>query len=76
MVAADKRKHFSRGVLISMLAGIVFAPPVGAVIAAVVGAGKELLWDLLLGHGTPEWWDFAATTMGGLAAMWFLMVFW
>lgn len=34
--------------------------------AIVVGAGEELIWDLTLKKGNPEWTDFEATFIGGI----------
>ncbi len=37
----------------------------GFLVAAVVGAAKEIIWDGFLKRGTPEWLDFLATCLGG-----------
>ena len=37
----------------------------GFLVAAVVGAAKEIIWDWLLKKGTPELLDFVATVLGG-----------
>lgn len=34
----------------------------------VVGGGKELIWDKAMGRGTPDAYDFLATTAGGVAS--------
>jgi hypothetical protein len=38
----------------------------GFLVAAVVGAAKEIVWDWLLKKGTPEFLDFVATVAGGV----------
>jgi len=38
----------------------------GFLVAAVVGAAKEIIWDWLLQKGTPEFLDFVATVLGGV----------
>lgn len=38
----------------------------GFLVAAVVGAAKEIIWDWLLKKGTPEFLDFVATVAGGV----------
>jgi len=38
----------------------------GFLVAAVVGAAKEIIWDWLLKKGTPELLDFVATVAGGV----------
>lgn len=38
----------------------------GFLVAAVVGAAKEIIWDWLLKKGTPEFLDFMATVLGGV----------
>ncbi len=38
----------------------------GFLVAAVVGAAKEIIWDWLLKKGTPELLDFVATVLGGV----------
>ena len=44
----------------------MFCPLTGLIVAAVVGALKEIVWDWLLKRGTPEFLDFVATALGGL----------
>ena len=62
---ADKLKHFSAGLALSLLAGLLFCPIVGLATAAVVGALKEIIWDKVLSRETPEILDFVATVAGG-----------
>jgi len=43
----------------------LFCPLTGLIVAAVVGALKEIVWDWLLKKGTSELLDFVATVAGG-----------
>ena len=51
---------------LSILAGLFAYPMFGLLIAAAVGALKEIIWDWLLKKGTPELLDFVATVAGGV----------
>lgn len=64
----DKLKHLLAGIGISLVFGVQFSPLIGLLIAAIVGALKEIIWDWLLGKGTPEFLDFLATALGGATA--------
>lgn len=66
MGSRDKKLHLLAGLALSGLAGLLLCPLTGFIIAAVVGAAKEIVWDWLMKKGTPEWWDFWATVVGGL----------
>ncbi len=61
----DKLKHLLVGIGISLVLGVQFSPLIGLLIAAIVGALKEIIWDWLLRKGTPEFLDFLATALGG-----------
>ncbi len=67
MGSRDKKLHLLAGLALSGLAGLLLCPLTGFIIAAVVGAAKEIVWDWLLKRGTPEWWDFWCTVLGGTA---------
>lgn len=60
----DKVMHFLAGIGITIMVGLVTSPLVGFAVAVVVGAAKELIWDLWLKKGTPEFLDFVATAVG------------
>lgn len=71
----DVRKHVLAGFLIasivSMLAGSVLPYPqfgvlIGFGASVLIGAAKELIYDLWMKKGTAEWIDFIGTTIGGL----------
>ena len=64
-VPKDKAMHFCAGLALSILAGLFAYPMFGLLIAAAVGALKEIVWDWLLKKGTPELLDFVATVAGG-----------
>jgi hypothetical protein len=64
----DKLKHLLAGIGISLVFGIQFSPLIGLLIAGIVGALKEIIWDWLLKRGTPEFLDFLATALGGAIA--------
>jgi hypothetical protein len=65
-VPKDKVMHFCAGLALSILAGLFAYPMFGLLIAAAVGALKEIVWDWLLKKGTPELLDFVATVLGGV----------
>ena len=65
-VPKDKAMHFCAGLALSILAGLFAYPMFGLLIAAAVGALKEIVWDWLLKKGTPELLDFVATVAGGV----------
>ena len=64
----DKLKHLLAGIGISLVFGVQFSPLIGLLIAGIVGALKEIIWDWLLKRGTPEFLDFLATVLGGAIA--------
>ena len=61
-VPYDKAQHMVAGWFIFMIT-IMITQNIGLALALAVlaGAGKELIWDLLLKKGTPEFMDFVAT---------------
>ena len=68
----DKYKHFLAGVgislCVSLLLEILGAPytrDIGFAVALVVGVGKEVFHDWLMGRGTPEVLDALCTAAGG-----------
>lgn len=81
MFARDKKLHFWAGLAIAIVAGpfaffvidyfwptialVVTLPLLGLILAAAVGALKEIIWDWWWKRGTPEWLDFVATVIGG-----------
>ena len=80
-IPQDKRTHFWAGFIIAMFFGLIFASDgeafnhiqrgvlVGFGLACLAGALKELVWDLALGKGQFDFWDFVATAFGGGVAV-------
>ena len=68
----DKLKHLYWGAIIAL--GIIFVmevvwfytPIIPTIIAGIIGAGKEVIWDHKLGKGQVEFLDFLATLVGAL----------
>ena len=68
----DKYKHFLAGLGISISVTLLLelfrlphAQALGFAVALVVGVGKEVLHDWLMGRGTPEVLDALCTAVGG-----------
>lgn len=59
----DKLKHIAVGLVLGLAS--LIAPGLGAVLALVVGAAKEI--RDATGKGTPDGFDFIATAIGGAA---------
>ena len=74
-IPKDKQDHFAAGVLIGFSSTCItleqtkpivsFAYALGS--AAVIGTGKELIYDKAMGRGTPETKDVLFTIAGGVA---------
>ena len=65
-IPKDKQLHLLAGLALSILAGHFAYPMFGLLVAAAVGALKEIIWDWRWKRGTPEWWDSWATVLGGV----------
>lgn len=67
MLQKDKILHFVISALIVLILApfIKIAPAI--LIAAAVGLGKEVIWDYVLGKGTPDLADLLADIFGILA---------
>jgi len=68
-IQVDKQKHLLAGLALAIIAGLLFCPLIGLATTAVIGALKEIIWDLLLKKGTPELLDFVATVAGGVVGL-------
>jgi hypothetical protein len=72
-IGKDKWLHFYAGLVISLLVliGMYFRggeyQMYGFFVATIVGAFKELYWDLYKENGTSEFEDFLFTLFGGIA---------
>lgn len=64
----DSKKHFIVGVAIWACTMLV-APQYAIFTPAVVGVAKELVWDSLLGRGTPDVSDAVLTALPGLLSL-------
>lgn len=79
-IPPDKKKHFCAGALISS-ASYFLGPKLesslldksrihpmiwGTGMAALAGAGKEIIYDKKMGRGYPEKMDFYYTVLGGI----------
>tara|TARA_R110001606_G_scaffold251773_1_gene399743 strand:+ start:225 stop:503 length:279 start_codon:yes stop_codon:yes gene_type:complete len=73
-IADDKKDHVLLGIAIGyplMTLGYIIDllytsgcfVPLGAVIAILFVAGKEVVYDKILGKGNPEWLDFIASAI-------------
>lgn len=72
----NKKLHKIAGILIALvgMALVTFIPhdymynwdrAAVFVLVFLIGAGKEIVWDKLLGKGTPEFYDFVDTWIAG-----------
>jgi hypothetical protein len=61
----DKLYHFTAGVIIYIFSSIILNNWLSMIPVIIIGAGKEL-YDLYSGKGTPDWWDFIWTIIGGI----------
>lgn len=66
MIPRDKQLHLAVGFALAFVPAVLGFPTEGLSLAIVVGCLKEL-WDARhpLTH-TADFWDFAATVLGGL----------
>lgn len=60
----DGLKHVIASNLIVVLINVFFPLWIAVVIAAVVGIGKEVVWDKLWGNGTFDKKDLIANSVG------------
>ena len=75
MIRKDYLYHFLAGVLIAGLTMFFFPVPMtwdpnwnvgfACIFSLIAAVGKELIWDKLLGKGTPEVYDVFCTMAGG-----------
>ena len=69
----DKQQHLLMGVAIGLGVGILCDPPMGLAAGIAAGLGKEIVWDWLLGRGTPEILDAGCTMFGAYLAFLLLL---
>lgn len=65
-IQKDKILHFLAGFWIYVIASVVFTPFIGLLATSIIGAGKELIYDLAMKKGTPEVLDFVWTVIPAL----------
>lgn len=71
----DKVLHWMFGFFGSLAVGLFLQNPwLGLVAGIVAGLTKELVWDLWLKKGTPEFMDFLATLIGAGMALAILLL--
>lgn len=60
----------------TVLATMIFTLDIVVIIAvlAFIAIGKEIVYDKLLGKGTPEVSDVIATVLGGLATLFLMQI--
>lgn len=64
IIPVDKANHFIWGAVIFVGLSAIMAAHWAFAITAVIAAAKELVWDKLLGRGTPDPCDFGWTLFG------------
>tara|TARA_R110002153_G_scaffold240142_1_gene394693 strand:+ start:598 stop:891 length:294 start_codon:yes stop_codon:yes gene_type:complete len=73
-IADDKKDHVLLGMffgyplqIIGLTLDLITDIPIffliGTLLALLIVAGKEVIWDWMLKKGNPEWWDFIASAM-------------
>jgi hypothetical protein len=61
----DLVKHFFAGLVISLIVSFILNPIAGVCVAALMGAGKEAIWDGWMKRGVADINDLFATIGGG-----------
>lgn len=79
MIPKDKQLHLYAGAYVGAWGMLTPNYPMkdnlwrpvlnGMIWAGAAGAGKELVYDKLLGWGTPDWKDFGATMAGAVLSI-------
>jgi len=60
----DKLYHFIAGVIIYIFSSIILNNWLPIIPVILIGGAKEA-YDYYSGKGTPDWWDFIWTIIGG-----------
>lgn len=63
-IRKDDLLHILCSVIIMTVLNIILVWWIAALITLVVGILKELIWDMLLKKGTPEWRDLLSDIIG------------
>jgi len=64
----DKLYHFFAGIMIYIIFNLILSYYHPIIPVIFIGAGKEI-YDFYSKKGTPDWWDFIWTVIGGILAM-------
>jgi hypothetical protein len=64
----DKLYHFIAGVIIYIFFNFVLNNWLSMIPVIVIGGAKEV-YDYYSKKGTPDWWDFIWTVIGGLIVL-------
>jgi hypothetical protein len=74
-IGKDKWDHFHVGIAIGFISSAFFTlftynvlilGAIGVGVTLIAALGKELIWDKMLGKGTPEFLDVLFTVCGGI----------
>jgi hypothetical protein len=65
----DKALHFLISALMLMYLTEFFSLMYATIIALLIGAAKEYIWDYKIGKGVPDWYDMLANTLGVLVSL-------
>ena len=68
-MAYDKRVHLFGSLIVCYLLSAVIVTWQAALVTLLLGAAKEIIYDKVLGKGTPEWGDMAADAAGVVLAI-------
>jgi len=63
----DKLYHFFAGILIYIFFDLFF--DIWNIIPVIIIGGAKEIYDWYSGKGTPDWWDFIWTIIGGIVAL-------
>jgi hypothetical protein len=66
----DKLYHFIAGVIIYIFSSIILNNWASIIPVILIGGAKEV-YDYYSKKGTPDWWDFIWTVIGGLVMLLF-----
>lgn len=73
MIPKDKTLHFTISAILTIVLGMFLGFWWGVVLTLLIGIGKEVIWDYLLGKGCPDLADINAD-LGGVAVGTFLLI--
>jgi hypothetical protein len=65
----DKALHFLISALMLMYLAEFFSLMYATIIALLIGAAKEYIWDYKMGKGVPDWYDMFANALGVIVSL-------